>query len=183
MRAHMLQFFQEMVFLPAQQAAVQFNLLFTLAALLDTPFLARQVRPLAYQAGQVILDLGQLNLQPALACAGALTEDDQDERGTIKHPRLKFALQCTMLPWRQLQIENDSIAAVKVYQVRNLLNFARAKQCSGMWPRQALDDAINTRNTGRCGALSPLVERFLHGPAIAWHVYANQDSAFGCLGK
>jgi hypothetical protein len=40
MRAHVLQFFQELVFLPAQQAAVQFNLFLTLAALLDTAFLA-----------------------------------------------------------------------------------------------------------------------------------------------
>src|SRR2546429_8521067 len=97
MCAHVLQFFQEMVFLPAQQAAVQFNLLSTLAALLDTPFLARQVRPLANQAGQIILNLRQFNLQTTLARASALAKDDQDQRGTVKPLRLQFALQSTML--------------------------------------------------------------------------------------
>ena len=48
--------------LAAQQTAVNFDLLFTFAALLHAAFLAREVRPLASQAWQIILNLSQFNL-------------------------------------------------------------------------------------------------------------------------
>ena len=49
-------------FLAAQEAAVNFDLFFTLAALLHAALLAREVRPLASQARQIVVDLRQFDL-------------------------------------------------------------------------------------------------------------------------
>jgi len=52
-----------------------------------------------------------------------------------------------------------------------------------MWTRQALDNAISTGDTGRRSKLGQFIKRFLHRPTITRHVYADQNGAFGCLGK
>src|SRR5258708_23822250 len=60
--AYMLQFFFKLIFLTAQHAAVNLDLLFTFTTLLHATFLAREVRPLACQARQVVLDPGPFDL-------------------------------------------------------------------------------------------------------------------------
>src|SRR5258708_23602253 len=105
MRAYMFQLFLELIFLTPKQTAVNLDLLLTFTTLLYATFLTRQVRPLPGQARQIILDLGQLNLQASFSCAGTLTKNDQNQRCAIKHLGFYFSLQVTMLSGCQLDIK------------------------------------------------------------------------------
>src|SRR5438128_8690099 len=64
---------------------IDFQLRFTRAARADPAGLARKVVPHAGEARQQILQLRQLDLQPAFAAAGALREDVEDELGAIEN--------------------------------------------------------------------------------------------------
>src|SRR5258707_11144626 len=101
LHAYLLNLFFQTTFLAAQQAAVNFDLFFTFAALLYTALLTRKVRPLAGQARQIILNLRQLNLEAAFFCARALAENDQNQRCTGQYLRLPFAFPGSMLARRQ----------------------------------------------------------------------------------
>jgi hypothetical protein len=143
-----------MGFLPAQQAPVNFDLLFTLTALLDAALLSRKVRPLTSESRQVIFDLRQFDLQASFTRTSALAKDDENESRAINHLRFKVALQVAMLPWRQFQVKDDGIAIVVAYQVGYFLDFPAAKQSARMWMVQALHHALYASNTGSgCQAL------------------------------
>src|SRR5439155_23994967 len=105
MGAYMLEFFLQLVFLAAQQAAVYLDLLLTFTTLLHAAFLAREVRPLACQARQIIFDLGQFNLQTALSGMGTLAKDDEDQRSPVKHLCFQCSLQCALLPGGQFKVK------------------------------------------------------------------------------
>ena len=91
-------------------AAVGFQLRFTFtAAHADAALLPRQVAPEPRQARQQMLQLRQLDLELALACAGALGEDVQNERRAVEDLAVKGGLQVAALRGGQLVIEDNGI--------------------------------------------------------------------------
>ena len=96
-RAHVFQFLFESVLLATQQAAVNFDLLFALTALLHAALLPGEVRPLAGQARQIVFDLGQFHLQASLARVRALGEDDENQGCPVEDLRLECSLQRAVL--------------------------------------------------------------------------------------
>jgi hypothetical protein len=121
---HVLQFFLELVFLPAQQTPVDLDLLLALTALLHAALLPGEVSPLACQARQVVLDLRQLDLQTSFSRVRTLAEDNQNQGCPIEDLRLECSLQRAMLPRRQFKIKNDTVTIVKAYQVSDFLYFS-----------------------------------------------------------
>src|SRR5437867_5420742 len=97
MGADMFQFLFEGIFLATKQAAVYLDLLFTFTTLLHAAFLARKVRPLAGEARQIVLNLGQFDLQTALSGMGALAEDDEDEGRAVEYLHFQLSFQCAMV--------------------------------------------------------------------------------------
>ncbi len=138
------------------------------------------MRPLAGQARQVVLDLGQFHLQTALARAGTLAEDDEDERGAVKHLRLQLAFQRAVLPRRQFQIEDDGLAAVIGDEVGNLLHLAGAEQRAGIDLRQPRQHAPDAAHTGSSRQLFQFFQRFFRRPigvlpVLPRHINADED--------
>ena len=83
MALHALQLATDLHDSPADDATVRLELCLTRPARADATAEPLQVRPLPDQSGQQIRELGQLDLQLALAGARALGEDVQDESGAV----------------------------------------------------------------------------------------------------
>src|SRR5450755_1518247 len=112
--ADQFQIFLQVIPLPTQHTAVDLDLLLTFAALLRAAALARKVRPLPRDAGQVVLDLGQFHLQAPLAGTCTLAEDDQDQRRAIEHLHLQFTFQVTVLPRCQFEVKDHCVAIMEM---------------------------------------------------------------------
>jgi hypothetical protein len=88
--AHVLQVFPELVDFAVDVPPVRLQLGFTGALGADGPAaagarLALQMGPHACEAGQKVLVLGQLHLEPALPGPGPLGEDVQDQPAAVQH--------------------------------------------------------------------------------------------------
>ena len=83
--AHILQLLLQLGDLAADVPPVALQLGLAGAAGADGALLPLQMGPHAHQAGEQILILGQLHLEPALPGAGPLGEDVQDQGGAVQH--------------------------------------------------------------------------------------------------
>ena len=75
--ADLFDLFLELFDLLAEHAAVELDLLFpfSLGEAAAAGGLAREVGPEPFEAGKLVFDLGELDLEPGLFCLGALGED------------------------------------------------------------------------------------------------------------
>ena len=98
--------------------------------------LAFQVGPRPHQAAALVVERGQLDLQPAFMGAGAGAEDLQDQSGAVDDLGLPGLLEVALLHRRQLVVDDDETDALLLHR--------------GL---QALDDALaDQRGRGDAGA-------------------------------
>lgn len=81
-----------------------------------------------------MVKLGQFDLQLALMGTGALSEDIENQPGTVKHATLENTFEVTFLTGREYVIENHDVDLLGLDQVAQLLDLATANQVFGRWP-------------------------------------------------
>jgi hypothetical protein len=148
--AHFFQFPSELGDALVNPPAVNLELGFAGAAQADaagaaaaggTAGLARQVRPLAGEARLAVFILRQLHLQRALAGAGVLGEDVQDQRGAIENNdvvAVEGFLQLALVARRKLVVEDDHIEVQRALPGLQLLHLAGADEGLGVGGVQRL---------------------------------------------
>lgn len=107
-------------------AAIRFELRFTFTpAHTDTTFLPRQVAPVAREAWEQMLKLGQFNLELSFARAGALGENIENQSGAIENFTFEHLFQISALGWGKLVVENDRVDIVMLTPFGEFGGFAR----------------------------------------------------------
>ncbi len=81
----------------AQQPAVGLELRLAGSAQADAAFLPLEVGPAADEAGQLVLDLRELDLELALGASRAQREDVEDEARPVDDAALERALEVALL--------------------------------------------------------------------------------------
>jgi len=107
----------------AREPAVGLDLALTGPSRADAASQALQVGPQAPHAGEVVLQLGELDLELALRGVGVPGEDVEDDGRAIDDRQLELALEITLLARTELVVAGDQagrgwakIEAVSLYQ-------------------------------------------------------------------
>ena len=100
-----------------QQTAVGFELGFTRPAHANAATLTLKVSPAAYKARAHVVKLGQFDLQLTFMGTGALSEDIENQPGTVKHATLENSFEVTLLTGREDVIENHNVDLLGLDQV------------------------------------------------------------------
>jgi len=151
--------------------------------------LAGQVRPLAGEARLAVLVLGQLHLQRALAGAGVLGEDVQDQRGAIHDDdvvAVEGFLQLALVAGRKLVVEDEHVEVQRALPGLQLLHLAGADEGLGVGGVEGLRRLADHVQAGGLAQQGQLRERGLErqmsrsacaavGRVLQFH--ANQEGA------
>src|SRR6266487_5882780 len=135
-------------------AAIDFQLCFAGTARADSTRLARKVMPHASQSRQKILQLRELDLQPALAAAGALRENVENQLGAIKHLAREQILEVASLSWRKFVIENHGGDLSILQRTFDPFRFAFSDVVGRSRFLQFLRDRVDDFGAGRAGQLA-----------------------------
>lgn len=115
----------------AHHALVHFQLGLTRIALdCATAPLPVEVGPGALQAGEVVFQARQFNLQHRFLCAGAVSEDIKNDLLPVDHEDLVLGglFPIALLGGREFIVENDNIAIMRLCFLHQFLRFARADE-------------------------------------------------------
>ena len=91
------------------QAAVRLDLRLARAPGADAGAEPLEVRPEAAHAGEVVLELGQLDLELALRRAGVVGEDVEDDRRAVDHRHVELLLHVALLARQQLVVAGHQV--------------------------------------------------------------------------
>src|SRR3954447_18211741 len=130
----------------ARQAAVGLDLALAWAsgadAAVDAPGAeALEVRPQAAHAGEVVLELRELDLELALRRVGVVGEDVEDDRGAVddRH-RVERLLEVALLARAELIVAGDHVGVGALDRRLELLDLAGAEVAVGMGVLAVLDE-------------------------------------------
>ena len=135
----------------SQKPAVGLELLFARAAQADAAFLALEVGPASDQAGELMFDLGELDLQFAFCALRAQREDVEDERRAVDDAAVECALEIALLGAGQRMIEDDEIGVGLGAPRADFLDFALARKKRRIGSLPATRDCAGHRGAGRHG--------------------------------
>ena len=141
-----------------RQPAVGFELGLTRAAGADPAAEPLEMLPHAPHPLQVVLELGQLDLELALGGVGMLGEDVEDHRGAVDHPHLQPVLEMALLTGSELVVAHDHLGADAVGVLLQLVQLAAAQIGRGVGPGAALHHRADRLDPGGAQQLAHLVE-------------------------
>ena len=130
--------------------------------------LALEVGPGAHQPARLIVEMGELDLQPPLRGRRPLAENLEDQPGAVDHLGLGRRLQILLLDRRDRGVDDDQLGLGLAHRVGDLLDLAGAEQ--GRGPRLADPEMepVLDRDADRLGEAGRLVEpRLRVAPRLA----------------
>ena len=156
----------ELLDLVADDAPVRLELGLARSARADAALRARQVRPQPRQARQLVLELGQLDLQAALVRARVLGKDVEDQAAPIEHLDAEQALQRTSAGWAEISSSaTSSVKPVSCLARDQLLRLALAHVPVRIDVAAVLPLGADYLGAGGVGQAGQLGERILGRPA------------------
>ena len=130
--------------------------------------LAFEVGPGAHQPGALVAQRGQFHLQHALARAGAVGENLQDQAGPVEQLDPPFAFEVALLHRRHRAVDQNQLGLLGGDPRLDLGNLAGPEQQTGMGARQAHDlggDHLQPRQRG--GKRHGFLKRGVRRAAVA----------------
>jgi hypothetical protein len=124
-----------------------------------------EVRPEPREAGQLIFQLGELHLEPAIVRARVLGEDVQDQPASVDHLDREEPLEGLLLTRRQLVVSNEQVESRLRLRGHQLLRLALADVPVLVEVAAVLPFRSDDRGSGRLGERDELRERVLGVPA------------------
>ena len=150
----------------ADEAPVGLNLGLAGAAGADAAAESFQVGPLAREAGEEVLVLGEFDLKLALASAGVAGEDIEDEGGAVDDLFADFCLEVALLGGAEFVVEDYDISFELVLKVAYFFQLALADVVGGGL-FEALMDCCGHLRAGGVGELGEFVEGGFETPRTA----------------
>ena len=111
-----------------------------------------EVGPQAPHPRQVVLELGQLDLELALGRVGVVGEDVEDDRGAVDHRHAQRRLEVALLARRQLVVAGDEVGVAGGDLLLQLGELAAAEVAVGVGRGALLDRLAGGRDARRCAA-------------------------------
>ena len=112
-----------------EQAPVALDLAFAgTAQETEAAALPLEVGPGPDQPAALVVEMSQLDLQHALAGAGAVAEDFEDERRAVQHLGAGFGLEVALLDRRQRRVDKQQLDPVRLDARLELLHHTGAKE-------------------------------------------------------
>ena len=130
------------------------------------PLGARQVRPQPGQARQLVLELGELDLEPALVGLGVEREDVEDQPAAVDDLDVEQLLERALLGRRQLVVGDEQVEAGLALGRDELLRLALADVPVRVDVAAVLPLGADDLGAGGGGQVGQLGERVLGGPAV-----------------
>jgi hypothetical protein len=115
----------------ADAPPVDFELGFARAARADAATQPGEDEALAAEAGKVVFELGQFDLEFAFVGAGPLGEDVEDERGPVEHLGAEGLFEVALLGRRQFVVEDHEVGAFFLAGRGDVLNLSAADEVGG----------------------------------------------------
>ena len=132
----------------------------------------------ADQPRQQVVELGRLDLQPALPSARVLGEDVEDQLRAVDHAQPQLALEVPLLAGAQVLVADQDVVADLVLGLPQLFDLALADEQGRLDLGPALDVRGDDFGPGRPAQLRQLRhllgQRRLRGP---WELHADQVGA------
>ena len=132
-------------------AAIDLDLRLARAPRPDTSLLPREVLPEAPEAGERIVELGDLHLDSRLARARPPGEDVEDELGAIDDVDVEDLLDVPRLRGREIVVEYDEVRAAVVNLPGELLDLAFADEGRAVDARAGLQRLPHDRGARAAG--------------------------------
>ena len=145
------------------QPAVGLKLGLTRAAGADPAAEPLEMLPHAPHPLQVVLQLGQLDLELALRGVRMLGEDVEDHRGAVDHAHLQPVLEMALLTGSELVVAHDHLGADAVGVLLQLVQLAAAQIGRGVGTGTALHHRADRLHPGGSQQLAHLVEMGVAG--------------------
>ena len=138
--------------------AVLFELLLARAPDADPALVARQVGPHPLQPGHRVLELRQLDLEVGLVGPRPGGEDVEDDLGPVDHLDAQELLQVPRLGGAEVVVEDDEVGLVRLDQLLQLLDLARADVRGDVRLLPLLEHAADDDQPGGLGQAPDLVQ-------------------------
>ena len=119
---------------------------------------ALEVRPEPAHAREVVLELGELDLELALGGVGVVGEDVEDDRRAVDHRHAELLLEVALLARQQLVVAGDEVGVRLRDRALQLRELALAEVAVGVGPVAALDELARHRHAGGSQELPQLGE-------------------------
>ena len=140
----------------AGDAAIRLELRLTRATRADPAAEALEVLPHPAHAGQVVLELGELDLELALGADGVLGEDVEDELRPVDDASLERVLEQSLLRRLKLVVHDQHVRGRFAEGPLQLLELPLADVRPRVGPRSVLDDLVDGLDARRPGQLAEL---------------------------
>ncbi len=160
---HMLQTTAQRGDAVAGQAPVGLDLGLPRSTRADPAAEALQVGPQAAHAREVVLQLGQLDLQLALGAGGVRGEDVEDDGRAIDDRHAERLLEVALLACAQLVVAGDHVRVALMRGLLGLGHLARAEVGVRVRLLAALDHLPHDFHAGRAQQLVQLLEILIVG--------------------
>ena len=116
------------------------------------------MRPQPAHAGQVVLELGQLDLELALGGVGVVGEDVEDDRGAVDHGHVERLLEVALLARLELVVAGHDVRAGLLDRLLELRELALAEVAVGIGRRAPLAQLPRDGDAGGAQQLLELGE-------------------------
>ena len=184
--AHLFKLLAQLLYLAPDVAAVglQLGLAGAARAYWRRPArsgLAHQVGPHARQPGQQVFVLRQLHLELALARAGALGEDVQDEAGAVQHLHAQLLGQHAVLRGGELVVEDREVALRVGYELLELGHLALADERARVRRRTLLEHHARDLAAGGVHELRELLHGDVRAPLVRIHGRGGESGEHSAL--
>jgi hypothetical protein len=126
-----------------------------------------QVGPRPHQAGALVVQPRQLDLQPALVGAGAIGENLQDEAGAVQHLGLPGLLQVALLHRADLAVDHHQLGIVRLHPRADVVDLAAAQQGRRARAVDVDRHAVDHDQAERAGQADGLRQRAFRAAVVA----------------
>ena len=120
--------------------------------------LALEVGPGPDQPARLIVEMGELDLKPALGGRGALAEDLEDQPGAVDHLGLGAVLEILLLDRRDRAVDDQQLGVALAKRVADPLDLPRPEQGRRLGLADAEMQLVLDRDADRLGEPGRLVE-------------------------
>ena len=164
----------------AHDPAVRLELRFARATGADPAAGPAQVGPQSGQPGQLVFELGELDLEAALVGLGVQREDVEDQPAAVDDLDVEQLLQGALLARRELVVRDEHVEAGLALGRGELLRLALADVPVGVDVAAVLPLGADHLRPGGDGQVGELGQGFLRGPAgIVAGVDRDQERLLG----
>ena len=155
----------------AGQATVGLDLRLARSARADAGAEALEMRPQAAHPREVVLELGELDLELAVRALGVAGEDVEDHGGAVDDGQPQLLLEVALLARRQLVVAGDHVGVGALGRLLDLLDLARPEVGVGVRALAVLDGLADHGDAGRAQQLLEL------GQVVALRQSGDQEGA------